>query len=93
MSANVQCSWEIELVFLDIFIGFSDSLVLIGRLPNEQGVHDDPNGPNIHLVGMALLFDDFRRDIVGSAAQSFLEVPLMLDDGREPEVADFELHF
>ncbi len=64
---------DISVVF-DVLVGLLNSIVFKGRLSEEQGVHDDANRPNVDLIGMPLLLQNLRSNVVGGAADGFFGV-------------------
>jgi hypothetical protein len=51
----LDVGWEDVPVVFDILIGLFDGVVLEGRFAEEEGVHDNSDGPDIYLVRVALL--------------------------------------
>lgn len=76
----------------DVFVGLLDCVVLEWRLSEQQRIHDHPNRPDIHLIGVPILLQYLRSDIVRSPADSLLELALMFDPCRQPEIAYLGIH-
>lgn len=55
-------------------------------------VHDDPDGPDVDLIGVALAFEDLWGDVIGSAADGLLLLLVVLKTGGQSEVAKLDLH-
>lgn len=84
--------WEREAASLDFFIGGLDFGSFKGRFTDELGVNDDTDRPDVDLVRVPLPFQNLRSDVVGSSADSFLFLFIVLQPRGQSEVPQFDLH-
>lgn len=82
---------DVSIIF-NIFVCLLHSVVLEWRLSKQQGVHDDTDRPNIHLIRVALLFQYLRCDVVRRAAYGLLHIALCLYLGGQAKIAYFCIH-
>ena len=61
--------WNVIFVVLDACVCVLECLGLEGGLPHQEGVEDAPQRPDVHLVAVALLLQDFGGNVVGGAAK------------------------
>lgn len=82
---------ERVIVHADLLVSGLDIGGLKWRFANDERVNDDTHRPSVHFVAMAgLAFEDFRRDIVGRAANGLLLLALELELGGETEIAQLD---
>jgi len=81
----------VKLVLLDLVVRLLQGLGLERGSPDKQDVQDAPDGPDVGLIAVAGLAEDFGGDVVGSATEGLLFFALKVDLRGQAEVADFDL--
>ena len=83
---------DVVLVLPDPGVGLLQGLGLEGRFAHQKGVEDTAEGPDIHLVTVTFLPQNLWGDVVGSPAQGFLPLAVVVDLGGQAKVSDLALH-
>ena len=55
-------------------------------------LHDDPNRPNIHFVWVPFVLQNLRSNVIGSSADGFLFLTIVLDSSRQTEIPELYFH-
>lgn len=77
----------------DFAVGGLDVVCLEGRLTHQERLDDHAERPGVHLVRVPVLaLQDFRRDVVGRAADGPLAFSVELQLGGQSEIPYFDLH-
>ena len=61
------------------------------RFAHKECVEDAAQRPDVHLVAVALLLQDFRRNVVGGATKGALTLTLVIHFGSQPEISKLDL--
>jgi hypothetical protein len=86
--------WETVSAHFDLLVSRLDVRSLERRSADTEGINNDPDGPNIDLIGMsAAILLNLWCNVIGSAANRvpFFGVELKL--GRQSEITNFKFHF
>lgn len=81
--------FEVDWLVKDLLDHFEGIFLFVGKLTGEHFVQTDSHAPNVTLDSVAVLFDDFRRDIVGSSNHG--KQHFLVDLPGESEVDDFDV--
>lgn len=85
--------WEAVLVTSDSLIGCLNVVSFKWRLSNDQGVNNNSQRPDVHLVGMALFaLKNFWRDIIGSTANCPFTLSVELKLSGQTKITHLDLH-
>lgn len=77
----------------DASVGGLDVVCLEGGFAYQKGVDDNTKGPDVDLLGVAVLaFQNLGGDVVGGAANGALAFAVELQLGGQPKVTNFDLH-
>lgn len=91
--ANGHIFREVVRVHANALVGGLDVGGLEWRLTNNKRVNDDADGPDVHLVGVALLaLEHLGRDVIWRTADGALALSIELQLGGETEISDLDLH-
>mmetsp|Transcript_24713 Transcript_24713/g.55003 ORF Transcript_24713/g.55003 Transcript_24713/m.55003 type:complete len:303 (-) Transcript_24713:463-1371(-) len=83
--------WEGELIVTNPLVSGLHIRRLKGRLPDEHSVKDHTQGPDVHLVGVALLsLQNLRSNVVGRATDGALSLSVVLQLGCQPKVSHLQ---
>ena len=83
--------WDVVLIVFDPLVSVFESLSFERWLADQQCVENATQRPNVHLVAVALLLQDFRRNVVGGATQGALTLTLVIHFGSQPEISKLDL--
>lgn len=72
----------------DLRVCVLEALRFKWRLSSQERVHYAANGPNVDLIGVALLIEDLWSDVVRSTAEGFLAFSVVFDTSGQAKVAD-----
>lgn len=82
----------------DHIVAFSDLLIcgigifsFEGRYTEIEGVENNPQTPDIHFEVIALAFENFRSNIIGSPTHRALALFFKLQLGGQSEVSNFDV--
>jgi len=78
----------------DSLIGSLDIIGFEWWLADDERVDDNSEGPDIHLIRMALLsFENFRSDIVRGTTNGSFPFTIKLELGGKTEISYLDFHF
>lgn len=75
-------------------VNFLDFLSLEWWASDDEGIEDDTDGPDVHLVAVSVscVKQHFRGNVIGCPADGLFPLSWIFDEGSQAKVSNFDIH-